>query len=200
MEEPGKLADGQSASMPGGGEPRVYASGLVLGTYRGLKTVGHGGAYVGFRAGYLRFPDRRFPSSLWRTSPTSIRWRIASGVADIVLEKDFREPPRLAPALPANPDQVAAPRAGGLGRALRRYAGEYFSEELPASYALGVREGRLRFVHDNPPSAEPLRQDGGDLFSFGRIQIRFQRGRDGKILGFTIESAQAKGLSFRKVR
>jgi len=201
MEEPGKLADGQSASMPGGGEPRVYASGLVLGTYRGLKTVGHGGAYVGFRAGYLRFPEQKVSIILMANVADINPMAYCERVADIVLEKDFREPPRLAPALPANPDQVAAPAAPAVsGARLDAYAGEYFSEELPASYALGVREGRLRFVHDNPPSAEPLRQDGGDLFSFGRIQIRFQRGRDGKILGFTIESAQAKGLSFRKVR
>lgn len=37
-----------------------YASGLILGDHRGLKTVSHGGALGGYRAELLRFPDQRF--------------------------------------------------------------------------------------------------------------------------------------------
>ena len=37
-----------------------YAAGLMIGEYRGLKTVGHTGSDAGYRANILRFPEQRF--------------------------------------------------------------------------------------------------------------------------------------------
>ncbi|MEN8171788.1 MAG: serine hydrolase domain-containing protein, partial [Chloroflexota bacterium] len=37
-----------------------YAFGLEHGMYRGLKTVGHGGSFIGFRSRILRFPEQAF--------------------------------------------------------------------------------------------------------------------------------------------
>jgi CubicO group peptidase (beta-lactamase class C family) len=42
------------------GTPQNYASGLVLNTYKGYNTVGHGGADAGYRSNYLRLPDEHF--------------------------------------------------------------------------------------------------------------------------------------------
>lgn len=42
------------------GELIDYAAGLVIGKYRGLVTVDHGGADAGYRADLLRFPDQHF--------------------------------------------------------------------------------------------------------------------------------------------
>src|SRR6185295_18655113 len=54
-----------------------YASALVIGTYRGLKTVEHGGGDTGFRTELLRFPDQHFSSSLYvtRRKRTPAAWR-----------------------------------------------------------------------------------------------------------------------------
>jgi CubicO group peptidase (beta-lactamase class C family) len=51
MQIRGQLNDGQT--IP-------YARGLVMGTYKGLKTVDHGGSDAGYRSHILRFPDQRF--------------------------------------------------------------------------------------------------------------------------------------------
>jgi len=51
MLEPGVLNDGQT---------QTYASGLAIGEYRGNKIVEHAGADAGYRADFLRFPDRHF--------------------------------------------------------------------------------------------------------------------------------------------
>ena len=40
------------------GEKITYAFGLMHDTYRGLETVGHGGADAGYRATVLRFPKQ----------------------------------------------------------------------------------------------------------------------------------------------
>ena len=48
------------------GRPMDYAFGLTVETYRGLDVVHHGGAFVGYRAMFMRFPTERLamaPSS-----------------------------------------------------------------------------------------------------------------------------------------
>jgi hypothetical protein len=42
------------------GEVLNYAFGLREGERGGLRTVGHGGSYMGFQASYTRFPEQRF--------------------------------------------------------------------------------------------------------------------------------------------
>ena len=47
------------------GEVIDYASGLDIGEYKGLKTIRHGGAFVGFRAELLRFPEQRLSIAIF---------------------------------------------------------------------------------------------------------------------------------------
>ncbi|HWN97895.1 MAG TPA: serine hydrolase domain-containing protein, partial [Blastocatellia bacterium] len=49
-----------SVGLLNNGKRLGYAFGLSLGEYKGLKTVGHGGADAGYRADFLRFPEQRF--------------------------------------------------------------------------------------------------------------------------------------------
>ena len=51
LQEQGKLTTGKTLD---------YAKGLVIGKYRGLRTVSHGGSWGGYRAELLRFPDLHF--------------------------------------------------------------------------------------------------------------------------------------------
>lgn len=41
------------------GRPLNYAFGLTINTYRGLKSVSHGGSFIGFKSELLRLPERR---------------------------------------------------------------------------------------------------------------------------------------------
>ena len=49
-----------TAGVLNSGEEIDYAFALRHGNYRGLKTVAHGGAFVGFRAQMMRFPEQHF--------------------------------------------------------------------------------------------------------------------------------------------
>ncbi len=200
MEEVGELADGRPASFPALGQPGLYAFGLVLSTYRGLKTVGHGGAYVGFRAGYLRFPDQKLSIIICANIADINPMDLCRRVADVVLEKEFKEPLKEETGVGAQSGLSPVPQAALPAVALEVYAGDYFNDELPATYELRVTDGSLYFVHKNAGSTDPLRREGDDLFSFGSIRIKFKRDNRNKILGFVIDSPQANGLSFRKVR
>jgi CubicO group peptidase (beta-lactamase class C family) len=82
MHEEGLLNNGESSG---------YAFALNNGTYKGLKTVSHGGALAGYRAQLMRFPDEEFSvivlSNRGDANPTAKSFQIA----DILLKDRFVE-------------------------------------------------------------------------------------------------------------
>jgi CubicO group peptidase (beta-lactamase class C family) len=72
------------------GEQLDYAFGLVLGKYRGLPTVDHGGADAGYRSDLIRFPEQHFSAAVLCNSAETNPSRLARQVADIVLRKDLK--------------------------------------------------------------------------------------------------------------
>jgi CubicO group peptidase (beta-lactamase class C family) len=73
------------------GESSGYAFALNNRTYRGLKTVSHGGALAGYRAQLMRFPKENFSviilANRGDANPTSMAFQ----VADIMLKDKFLE-------------------------------------------------------------------------------------------------------------
>jgi CubicO group peptidase (beta-lactamase class C family) len=96
------------------GDTLSYATALVLGEYRGLRTVEHGGALGGYRAQLLRFPDQRFSViCLCNYAPTN-PGQLAYQVADIYLANEFvetEETGEAAPEMNAVPELVEIPEA-----------------------------------------------------------------------------------------
>ena len=54
------IADMQVVGVLNSGKKIDYASALLMGTYRGLRTVSHSGSWAGYRAQLLRFPEQKF--------------------------------------------------------------------------------------------------------------------------------------------
>ena len=73
------------------GEKLNYAFGLGVDQYKGLKMISHGGAFVGFRADMIRFPEQNFSviclANLGSFDPS----RLARKIADIYLADEFKE-------------------------------------------------------------------------------------------------------------
>ena len=73
------------------GKELEYAFGLNVGQYKGLKLVAHGGAFVGFRADLIRFPEEKFSviclANLGSINPS----RLCRQVADVYLADKFTE-------------------------------------------------------------------------------------------------------------
>lgn len=68
------------------GEEISYASGLMVSEYKGLKTVRHGGAFVGFRAELLRFPDQKLSIAIFANRGDANPSEKANQVADVLLK------------------------------------------------------------------------------------------------------------------
>jgi len=66
-----------------------YASGLFVGEYNGLKMISHGGAFVGFRADVVRFPDQEVTIAVFANRADANPSARAIQVADIILSEYF---------------------------------------------------------------------------------------------------------------
>lgn len=73
------------------GEALDYASGLFIGSYEGLKTIRHGGAFVGFRAELLRFPEHQITIAIFANRADANPSGRANDVADVILSDYFMD-------------------------------------------------------------------------------------------------------------
>lgn len=69
-----------------GGDTIPYAHGLSTGTYRGLRTVGHGGADAGYRSQFLRFPEQGLTVAVLCNFPAANPGGRANRVAEAHLD------------------------------------------------------------------------------------------------------------------
>jgi len=138
-----KLASQQAVGGPGfidrlhsravlnSGDTTDYAAGLFHHEYRGMRTVDHGGAFIGFRAELLRFPSEHTSIAVACNDYSAAAEAMAKKVADVVLGG------RLGGVASG-----AAASAGGVAVAaatLDRYAGRY--ELLPGVAGSVARRG-----------------------------------------------------------
>ncbi|MFO7658375.1 MAG: serine hydrolase domain-containing protein [Bacteroidales bacterium] len=71
------------------GDSIDYALGLSHGVYKNLKTIGHGGAWGGFRAHYLQFPEEDLSIAIMSNLGNVNAEQKAKQIADIVLQDKF---------------------------------------------------------------------------------------------------------------
>ena len=90
-----------------------YGGGLVIDTYRGLKTVSHTGSHGGYKTVILRFPEQRFSVIVLANVRDFNSMRMARKVADVCLDEHLER----QPALPAEISLET--------KALQALAGEY---------------------------------------------------------------------------
>jgi CubicO group peptidase (beta-lactamase class C family) len=79
------LAEIQQQGKLNGGKVLEYAKGLFIADYRGLHTVSHGGAWGGYRAELLRFPEQHFSVACLCNRADANPSKRAHDVADIYL-------------------------------------------------------------------------------------------------------------------
>jgi CubicO group peptidase (beta-lactamase class C family) len=149
------------------GERIAYALGISHGTYRGLPTVGHGGADAGYRSSFLRFPDQRFGvavlCNLAATNPGDLTQRVADAyLADVLKPATTVPNPASQPEVPLPMDQ------------LTKLAGLYWNETNAVAMQFVVDGDRLAAILGG--SKQPLKSLGGGWFvrqSGGSQQVTF---------------------------
>ena len=196
IQEPGKLNNGKTLD---------YAKGLLVGKYRGLHFVEHGGSWGGYRAQLLRFPEQHFSVACLCNFADSDPEARARQVADLFLSAEMKEPkPASEAERKPRPKKETIPLAT---EKLSEYIGAFSSQELLATYTIGVQDGKLSvlsiqsgdgFAHPSPHWA--MRPVGADTFAadeHGFVFV-FQRNEKGTVSGLTLDAGRTKGLTFQR--
>ena len=195
LQEHGKLNSGKVLD---------YAKGLVVKDYRGLHTVSHGGAWGGYRAELLRFPEQHFSVACLCNVGNANPTKRAHEVADVYLGNLMkpREPKK------AEEEKKEKGEITLTAQQLQSFAGDYWSEELGVTYRLAVVEGRMKVmaVRDgsgspraNNFSAEAMRATGSDAFEIGKSGVTLHFGHVGEgPSGFTLDAGRTKGITFQR--
>ena len=183
------------------GEKTEYACGLIHGVYRGLPTVGHDGAWVGYRATLLRFPDQRFTVICLANLATIDPSLLSLKVADICLGNLFPEPS-------ANMRARRAER--GSMETLSQRAGLYINDLGDDIWTLNWTDGSLTldWEYGGPTPLIPM-QDQASITDDAAITIRFvdlAAGRpqafDAQVLGGRLRRftrLEAEAVSFEQL-
>lgn len=187
----------QTRGVLNSGEKLEYAFGLGIGTYRGLKTVSHGGAFVGYRADMIRFPDQKFTviclSNLSTFNPTGM----ARKVADIYLAGEFSEEARPAAQAPGLKKSVVKPTA----EELDRKTGLYYSKDRDSFWRLVVEDGKL--VIRAPTASFPLSPMSPALFSAEdlpfSLEIEFREDFGGNPVALELRQEGVPPLMFERI-
>jgi len=161
LQTPGKLDDGTELD---------YAGGLVIGHYKGLKTVQHSGGMLGFRTHMLRFPEQRFTVICLANLSDFDAGKQTTDVADLHLSGAY---------------------------SLDEYAGAYYSDELGIAYELEV-DGADLCLRIPDALAGILQGAGEDRFQAAGREFSFTRDGEGAISGFTLDAPRAQNLHFGK--
>lgn len=193
----GKLNDGKDTG---------YAFALSIDRYRGLRTVGHSGSFVGYKAHYLQFPEQEFSVVILSNLGSFRPGKLAYKIADLYLAGLFTGDPR--PERPDVPREV--PKTINLPvERLKKYAGEFYSDELDATAVLRMEGQAIVFALG--------RYTGGELASISPNiflgtymnddsyepefrKIKFVEDGENRISGFIMETDQIKNLTFKKIR
>jgi CubicO group peptidase (beta-lactamase class C family) len=192
MQEEGLLNNGESCG---------YAYALEIGSYNGLKTVGHGGSLAGYRAQLLRFPDQHFSVIILANRSDANPAEKAFKVADIFLRDDFSKETMAERTLPeiseSDRGKVRFDRDTS-GIVLEEYAGNYYSIELNTNYGLFVEDEALK-VKIGPYEPMTLVVYDEDQFTVKGEELLFRFRRDaGNISGFALDAGRIKNLFFIK--
>jgi len=174
------------------GERLDYASGLVIGTYRGLKTVDHAGADAGYRSDLIRFPDQHFSSACL----CNISWADPSNLnrkaAEIYLAREMKA----GEVFPADEEKGVQLTPGQL----QANAGTYLSKDDDV-IRIFVKGNTLRGSRGNEEESFELKALSPNHFRLASVPVDFTF--DAPMLGdairLTLQSQGAKPRIFSAV-
>lgn len=153
MKTQGVLNSGQKIS---------YAMGQVVGKYRGLNSISHGGADAGYRSFLARFPDQKFSVVLLSNDATFNSGQMSNRVADLFLADKLEK------------KQQATPGKKIDAKILKQYVASY---ELRAGLDLKItqKNGEL-YAQATSQRRFKLKADSETRFVFepARIELRFR--------------------------
>jgi len=176
-----------------GGKPITYALGLGIDSLRGLRRVSHGGAWAGYRAHIVRYPDLKVSlislCNLSNSNPGELNQRVSL----LLLEG------KLGPAPPQG-TFIRSPLARTFSptpATLAGIAGTYRSPELLADWVISVRRDSV-LARAGLGAEYPLRPVAADTFAaFGTRVVVSRTGET--VTGLILDNRGLRNFRLTKV-
>ncbi len=130
------LDDMLTVGVLNSGKKLDYASALSVSTYRGLPTVSHGGAWVGYRAQLLRFPQQKFSVACLCNLAQANPSRLANQVAEVYLGS-------LMTPEAHRPEPKKTGKAKASPAELQRLLGSYRGSESEQIFTFALEDGQI---------------------------------------------------------
>ena len=135
----------ETPGVTNGGKKLIYAFGLGVIEYKGLRAVSHNGSYAGYKSYMVRLPQQKFSVICLCNSdgPNIAPWVLGKKVIDIYLADQLKAEPAKAEPAGANSNAPGDDKAISLSeQELARHKGT-FREEDGTIWKLSVRDGKL---------------------------------------------------------
>ncbi len=176
------------------GERLNYALGLGIVDYRGLPLVSHGGAFVGFRAEMVRFPEQRFSVIILANLSTINPSKLARQVADIYLSDVFKEKPKVATAKPSFV-RLSKTQLG-------EKVGAYYNKKREQVWKITLKEGGL-FVDAYSYSFRIMPISATRFLAIEAPmdwQIEFEKTEEARTLTMRVHEEEEESLTFEAIQ
>ncbi len=169
-----------SRGLLAGGDTLSYAFAVDIGSYRGLKTISHGGALGGYRAHLMRFPDQQFSTALLCNFADATPGSLAAKLADLYLADVLapEQPEAEAASSPGERKEVAVDPA-----LYDDYAGKYELVVQPGFILTITREDDRLMGEATGQSKVELFPESETKFFLKVVdaQIEFERDASGAV-------------------
>ena len=191
----------QEEGILNNGEGSGYAFALNIGSYNGLKTVGHGGSLAGYRSQLLRFPEQQFSVVILANRSDANPSGKALQIADIFLQDYYIEDhsdEEIKPGLSKSVKEEVDIDLDGSDILLEEFTGNYYSGELNITYQIFVENEVLK-VKIGGYKPMTLEMSTRDEFKVEDEGFLFQFRRDvQRISGFELDAGRVQNLKFSK--
>lgn len=181
------------------GKKLDYAFGLTATAYRGLPIVDHGGAFVGFRTDILRFPEQKFSVICLCNVENANAPSLARKVADVYLANVFKQEPATSAPVVNSTEPTKSKPSALTATELAEYVGDYYSEELQATYKI-INEGDRLVAKQKHGPRLPLSATTKDQFTVGPTLIQFLRDDQQHISGLSVKAGRVTNIRFVKTK
>jgi CubicO group peptidase (beta-lactamase class C family) len=175
------------------GEQLDYASGLVVGNYRGLAAVDHGGADAGYRSDMIRFPEQHFSAACLCNLSSANPSELTRKVAEIYLGKEMK------PAdTPHAPDDKGVTLTADQ---LSSKVGTYLNAEDDQVLRISVKAGKLAIDDGSADDGYELRAISENQFQLliAPVDLTFEPAEPGSPLQFVLKGSDGKPNRFASV-
>ena len=177
---------------------------MAIGSYRGLKTISHGGGDAGYRSFVLWFPDQELGVAVISGLASFDSAGTARKVAEVFLgDKLTSEPAKPQQRTTQEGSTISGDRnasAPAEAADLEQYQGTYWSDELETQYTITLKGRKLTADHVRHGEIRLLSR-GQDRFATTQWfmpEVIFLRDSSNRVSGLTLRGGRVTAIRFSR--